>query len=120
RSGPRPDQGDRRPHRRRHPRLGMDRRPGPERLRRPGEPERRPARALRRAPRRARRGVSGHRAALVAAMAIIAGALAAGGAPAPVRAATTDLTLVSDTTYDVLPEAARVHVTSVVTATNHL
>jgi hypothetical protein len=44
-----------------------------------------------------------------------------GLAPARIAvAATPSLTLVSDTTYDVAPEAGRVHVTSVVTASSHL
>ena len=44
-----------------------------------------------------------------------------GLAPARVAlAAAPSLTLVSDTTYDVAPDTGRVHVTSVVTATNHL
>jgi len=60
------------------------------------------------------------RTALVAALVLLAGQVGLGAGPAPTRAATPDLTLVSDTTYDVLPDTARVHVTSVVTATNHL
>ena len=60
------------------------------------------------------------RAALVAVLVLLAGQVGLGAGPAVTRAATPDLTLVSDTTYDVLPETARVHVTSVITATNHL
>ena len=60
------------------------------------------------------------RAALIAALAILLGSLGLGVAPAPALAATPDLTLSSDTTYDVQPDTARIHVTSVVTATNRL
>jgi hypothetical protein len=45
--------------------------------------------------------------------------IAPGGAPVALAAAPS-LTLVSDTTYDVAPDVGRVHVTSTVTATNHL
>src|SRR6185369_12011983 len=58
--------------------------------------------------------------ALVAALVLLAGQVGLGAGPAVTRAATPDLTLATDTTYDVLPDTARVHVTSVVTATNHL
>jgi len=58
------------------------------------------------------------------ALAVLAPLLLAaplGLTPAPVaRAAAPSLTLVGDTTYDVAPAAGRVHVTSVITATNHL
>lgn len=60
------------------------------------------------------------RAALVAALALLVGSLGFGIGPSPIRAATPDLTLVSDTTYDVLPDAGAIHITSVVTATNRL
>ena len=60
------------------------------------------------------------RAALAAALLLLVGSLGLVAGPAPARAATPDLTLSSDTTYDVLPDTARIHVTSVVTATNRL
>ncbi len=60
------------------------------------------------------------RAAIVAALVVVLGALGLAVGPAPARAATPDLTLVSDTTYDVLPDTALIHVTSHVTATNRL
>ena len=60
------------------------------------------------------------RAALVAALTLLVGSVGLGAGPAPTRAATPALTLASDTTYEVLPDTALVHVTSLVTATNHL
>src|SRR5258705_7416854 len=41
-------------------------------------------------------------------------------AASPVRAAAPDLTVTSETRYDVQPEKSRVHVTAQVTAVNHL
>jgi hypothetical protein len=62
-----------------------------------------------------------HRAAIATAIAIatFAGSALGGGARTAL-AATPDLTLVTTTTYDVVPEKALVHVTSAITATNHL
>jgi len=57
-------------------------------------------------------------AALVALL--LAPALLLGAPASSARAAASGLTLASDTTYDVVPASSRVHVTSVVTATNHL
>ena len=62
-----------------------------------------------------RRGVLGLAALLVALSALIAPA----SAPS-VLAATPDLTLISDTRYDVDPERGRIHVTVALSATNHL
>jgi hypothetical protein len=74
--------------------------------------------------------VSRPRAALAPALAPVVAALLALGlalglvlAPstaAPVSAAAPDLTIVTTATYDVQPEARRVHVTVQLTATNHL
>jgi hypothetical protein len=61
--------------------------------------------------------VSRHLRAIAVAAAVIVPLLL--GAPVA-SAAAPSLTLVSDTTYDVAPAAGRVHVTSTVTATNHL
>ena len=41
-------------------------------------------------------------------------------APAPAAAARPNLTMVGETTYDVLPEEGRIAVTVRLTATNHL
>jgi hypothetical protein len=62
-----------------------------------------------------------HRAAIAVAIAVatFAGSALGGGASTAL-AATPDLTLVTTTTYDVLPDKALVHVTSAITATNHL
>ena len=49
----------------------------------------------------------------------LAGLIAPGLAPVA-RAAATDLTLTTQTRYDVQPDQARVHVTAAVTAVNHL
>jgi hypothetical protein len=48
------------------------------------------------------------------------GGLAPAVAPSPVAAARPDLSIVTDTTYDVLPDEGRVAVTVELTATNHL
>jgi hypothetical protein len=59
----------------------------------------------------------------VAPLLAVFAALAAGLAPAtaqPALAATPDLTLTADTSYDVDPDKNRVHVTVNLTATNHL
>jgi hypothetical protein len=56
---------------------------------------------------------------ILALLAVLAGSLLPVVAPA-VRAAAPDLTLTSETRYDVLPDKARVHVTAQVTAVNHL
>ena len=56
---------------------------------------------------------------LVALVLALSGTLAAVLAPAPVRAATPELTLVTATTYDVLPSEARVAVTVDIVATSH-
>jgi hypothetical protein len=52
-------------------------------------------------------------------IAVLAGSLSVLAAPAPVSAASPDLTLVTDARYLVEPEAAAVHVTVDITATNH-
>ena len=67
-----------------------------------------------------RRGPRAFRAAALALAVVAPLLLAAPFGTTPARAAATDLTLVSDTTYDVAPAAGRVHVTSLITATNHL
>lgn len=54
---------------------------------------------------------------LLAAMVVLA---AAGWSPLEVRAATPSLTMVTDTTYDILPEEHRVAVTVRIAATSHL
>ncbi|MFL5779153.1 MAG: hypothetical protein ACJ761_09445 [Chloroflexota bacterium] len=59
-------------------------------------------------------------ASLAFALVVAAGLVASpAGAPA-VRAASPDLTIVSDTRYDVQPDQRRVHVTADLTLTNHL
>jgi hypothetical protein len=55
----------------------------------------------------------------VALLLALAGTFAPAAAPA-VRAAAPDLTLTTDTRYDVQPDQARIRVTSLVTAVNHL
>lgn len=60
------------------------------------------------------------RALFAVAVAVLFGLGAVLSAPAPVRAATPDLTMTTAATYDVLPEEGRVAVTVAVTATNHL
>jgi hypothetical protein len=70
----------------------------------------------------ATRGNLGPRVALVSlAAALVLGVLAPaiGLAPAPARAATTDLTLVTDATYLVRPEAGRVSVSIAIDVRNH-
>jgi hypothetical protein len=58
---------------------------------------------------------------LLALVVLVAGGVVGGAsAPAPVRAATPDLTMVTDATYDVLPDERRVAVSVDITATNHL
>jgi len=52
-------------------------------------------------------------------VAVLAGSLSVLAAPAPASAATPDLTLVTDARYLVEPDAAAVHVTVDITATNH-
>jgi len=67
-----------------------------------------------------RRGIAGRRLLPILALLV---ALAGSFVPAlaaPARAAAPDLTLTSETRYDVQPEKTRVHVTAVVTAVNHL
>ncbi|HLX35710.1 MAG TPA: hypothetical protein VKR30_10780 [Candidatus Limnocylindrales bacterium] len=56
--------------------------------------------------------------AIAGSLALALGSLAGGGAPA--SAATPALTLVTAATYDVVPAAHKVHVTVLVTATNHM
>lgn len=59
-------------------------------------------------------------ALVTAALAVLLGLGAMLSAPAQVRAATPDLTMVTAATYDVLPEEGRVAVTVAIRATNHL
>ena len=57
---------------------------------------------------------------IVAAVVLVVAAVTGARAPVDVRAAGPDLTIVSDVRYDVLPTERRVHVTAILTATNHL
>ncbi len=57
---------------------------------------------------------------LVLAMLVVTGLLAAPAAAPEVRAATPDLTIVSDARYDVQPNQSRVRVTVTLRLTNHL
>jgi len=60
-------------------------------------------------------------AALIATSLVLSGGAFAGGAgPAPVRAATPDLTFVTAATYTVQPDAHKVAISVSITATNHL
>jgi hypothetical protein len=70
-----------------------------------------------------RAGMMTSRLARLAAAAVLAATaigLGPAGAPSPVRAAAPDLTLVTATSYEVLPDEGRVAVTVRITATNHL
>lgn len=57
---------------------------------------------------------------VLAAAVIVGAGLVGSTPPAPVRAAGPDLTIRSDVRYDVLPADHRIHVTALLTATNHL
>ena len=59
-------------------------------------------------------------ALFAAAVAVLLGVGSLLTAPAPARAATPDLTIVTAATYDVLPDESRVAVSVAVKATNHL
>ncbi|HTG41128.1 MAG TPA: hypothetical protein VK697_05875 [Methylomirabilota bacterium] len=56
---------------------------------------------------------------IVAVFAALGGSILPATAP-PARAAATDLTVTTETRYDVQPDQSRVHVTTAVTAVNHL
>src|SRR5512140_3924025 len=60
-------------------------------------------------------------AGLLAAGLLLSGGVAPfGSGPAPARAATPDLTLVTAATYSVQPAAGKVSISVAITATNHL
>jgi hypothetical protein len=66
-------------------------------------------------------GLAGTAFGILLAVAVLVGIVPAGPlSPPPVRAATPDLTIVADATYEVLPDAAQVSVTADLTLTNRL